>query len=830
MKRLLLLLGMLVTCISIYATPVKLIGCTPADGSSVNEFNFTLTFDIADAISDLGGGEWGLGYTGNSTLRFAALYEGTKETGVELSKALTSNFTAKSDGFEVNNNSVTINFPNTIIPKKDQLYTLVISNNFGLYAPGKSIPNSASLLKFESEPLVYTFIGKGASSENLALQSISIIDNASLESIKEVKYTFNSSITVNKDIGALIKEDDITVAEAASMTVDGNVLVADFGNEVFLSYGHTYVLYLPESAVALATDPTKTNKDISINVNGTKTYTYSVMSVSPSDGDKILPNKVNILYSIPKGFNIVGGQNQWTDKSLKVYKSELSEDNLISTLNGSMVSNDTGLVWDLSNLSFEPSTEYILFREKGVGFLFDAENNKLPEWTNEETKIRFSTPSVEEANLPQIEFGIPVIGTHNKGTQFEDGMKLSSLFYLDVASKGEYKSFLVSPKAIEEDRKHGYLYEITDSGDVLVKEFNVGVVSIDDGYGRYTVGRFTVDATFYEGKKYRIVIPSGIYTAGSVNTFNYITNPELSYTVEGATPTEIKSKDCSIEEGATVSRLYNVTWTFNGNLNIKEDGCASMKITYANGTSANISLPLFRTSFSDTQTRIQAICTLMSTSDGNPIEFKDGWTGSITLPEGVLYAAADESIINKDIVVNFLGATPKPEAVAEVVDVEISYAGPLSSTTKALKGECITIKSPTDEWKIEKLMRYKGEEAGSDVTDFIENGVYTSSAINENTRFEAVLAYNGDIVFTGTNGVAELEDLDVRVFSDGESIMIEGLQGGEHITVYTVTGIVIGTHEAVDTYDTVNISAPKGQTYIVRIQRGDKTQAAKIMH
>lgn len=687
---------------------------------------------------------------------------------------------------------------------------------------------------FGADNLVLTYYGESGSSNTLSLESTSLRSQQELDVLSAITYTFNNPISVNPEAKAQLKEGESVIASSTKWNQPDEKSITFSFDDVALMITHSYVLALPEGIVSMASDSEQKNAAFDITLNGNMSKLIGLGTITPPTDEKQILSSVKASFNVPDGYKFYTPEGLANKYAAKLYQSEVSEDNQVASIQG-VISQGNIVVWDLPSISLMPDTKYILYVPEGQFWVYDTNNKRANEYSNAEVTLTYLTPSVEEANLPQIEFGTPVIGTHNKGTQFEDGMKLSSLFYLDVASKGEYKSFLVSPKAIEEDRKPGYLYEITDSGDVLVKEFNVGVVSIDNVYDYYSAGRFTLNATFYEGKKYRIVIPSGIFTAGSVNTFNYVTNPELSYTVVGATPTEIKSKDCSIEEGSTVSRLYNVTWTFNGNLNIKEDGCANLKITYANGTSMNISLPLFRTSFNDAQTRVQAICTLMSSSDGNPIEFMDGWKGEITLPEGVLYAAADESIINKDIVVNFLGATPKPEVVEpEYVSLDVSFNGAHTTSTRVVKGEKVTLRIVPESWKIEKLVRYSGADdtTGDDMTEFAENGIYTSSGLNKDTRLEATLAYASPLVFSDiTTGVAELPDSDIQIFSEGDNIVVKGLSGGEFITVYTMAGIAVGSHETAPDKDTVNISAATGQTYIVRVQKADGYDyAAKIMH
>ncbi|MDE6716976.1 MAG: hypothetical protein K2J70_02180, partial [Muribaculaceae bacterium] len=67
MKRIIFLLGGIFLFLLSHAAPVKFVSCKPADGSSIDEFKFTLTFDITGAAESLGAGEWGLGYAGNLT-------------------------------------------------------------------------------------------------------------------------------------------------------------------------------------------------------------------------------------------------------------------------------------------------------------------------------------------------------------------------------------------------------------------------------------------------------------------------------------------------------------------------------------------------------------------------------------------------------------------------------------------------------------------------------------------------------------------------------------------------------------------------------------------
>lgn len=375
MRRLLAILSISILCLISKAAPVKFNYSTPEDKSEISEFNFTLYFDISEAIESVGSGEWGIGYAGNTggtTPRNATLYEGNIESGVELAQTLNVNFTGKSEGYKINGNTVSLSFPNLTAPKSGQLYTLVITNNFALYAAGKAAPNSSTMCKFENDPLILTFTGSQTASNKAQIQAISIEDNSTLDFLSEITYKFNAPILANSEYQVLVKENSDLFAVSKSAIVENETdLVVKFGENVNLNLGHTYSITLPEGIVELIEDKSVKNNEFTFNVNGAKTYTFALLSVQPSNGEMCLPSTASISYDIPEGYNITGGPNQAINKSLKIYKEEVAEQNLIATyLNGEFNSSKNGLEWDLSRISYEPSTKYVLYREAGLNNLF----------------------------------------------------------------------------------------------------------------------------------------------------------------------------------------------------------------------------------------------------------------------------------------------------------------------------------------------------------------------------------------------------------------------------------------------------------------------------
>lgn len=197
-NRLIILACMLAAGISMSAAPVKYIGCTPESGSEITNFEFTLDFDIADAIADLGAGEWGLGYSASvSENSYASLYRGTQESGTEIATALTETFDGKSEGFTVNGSKINISFPLITAPEAGQLYTVVIRNSFAIYQSGKVVPKSQTYLKFDTDPLVLTFKGGAPRSDELVLQSVSLANGSIVDTLSEIEFTFNEDIAVS---------------------------------------------------------------------------------------------------------------------------------------------------------------------------------------------------------------------------------------------------------------------------------------------------------------------------------------------------------------------------------------------------------------------------------------------------------------------------------------------------------------------------------------------------------------------------------------------------------------------------------------------------------
>ena len=161
--------------------------------------------------------------------------------------------------------------------------------------------------------------------------------------------------------------------------------------------------------------------------------------------------------------------------------------------------------------------------------------------------------------------------------------------------------------------------------------------------------------------------------------------------------------------------------------------------------------------------------------------------------------------------------------VTEYVSIDFEIGGYASATYRMVKGEptVVSIK-PSEEWKLVSLTL-----DGENVTDKVsENGLYEVPALEADAKLAAEFEYYEDLELTDLTGVGSItaDNRDIRVYNENGNIVVEGLVKGDNIAVYTVGGMMIANHVA--DKDKVNIAAPSGNIYIVRVNNG----AVKIQH
>lgn len=159
----------------------------------------------------------------------------------------------------------------------------------------------------------------------------------------------------------------------------------------------------------------------------------------------------------------------------------------------------------------------------------------------------------------------------------------------------------------------------------------------------------------------------------------------------------------------------------------------------------------------------------------------------------------------------------------EFVSVSLEIADYSKVTYRMVKDqESVVDLKAGEAWKVASLTLN-----GEDVTSSINAaGLYTLPALAADAHLVATLEYAEELTLTDVSGVGliEGENGQVKVFNDGECIVVEGLTAGANVAVYTVNGMLITSHVATD--NTVRIKAAQDVIYIVRV--GEK--AVKIQH
>lgn len=667
------------------------------------------------------------------------------------------------------------------------------------------------------------------------MESTSLRSQQELDVLSAITYTFNNPVLVDADAKVQLKEGDGVVSTSTKWEQTDEKSVTFSFDDVELMLSHTYVLTLPESVVSMASDSNQKNAAFDITLIGSLSRLVELGGVSPDTNEKQILSSVKASFNLPEGYKFYTPEGLANKYVAKLYQSEVSEDNQVASIQG-VISSGKNVIWDLPSISLMPATQYILYVPEGQFWVYDTNNKRANEYSNAEVKLVYTTPTIEEAEFSPMELGKPTL--RGGSPVVNDGDSFSSIDRLEIAfpnlkyeDNGQKLGFYN-----DTNNAKGYLYDITTENPVLVKEFMIDTQNRETATEYYNILCFFINSILYEGHEYRIEMPEGAFTVSDPKLYNYVRTPAFSINVKGSTPTEIKLLGTSIDEGAELSSLGDVVFKFNGDLVLKSDAAAELFSYRSSGTLAEwTKLPVTVYSINN-ETSVAVHASIATT--GNPRNLRKDYTYTLTLPEGSVYVESLPETANKEASLNFKGVETPPVVVEpEYVSLNVSYLDTdktvvNTTSTEIVKGKNVRIQVPSELWKIASLMRYKGEEAGSNVTDFVENGVYTSSAINDNTRFEVALEYAAPLVFSDiTTGVAELPDSDIQIFSEGDNIVVKGLSGGEFITVYTMAGIAVGSHEAAAGKDTVNISATTGQTYIVRVQKADGYDyAAKIMH
>ncbi len=162
---------------------------------------------------------------------------------------------------------------------------------------------------------------------------------------------------------------------------------------------------------------------------------------------------------------------------------------------------------------------------------------------------------------------------------------------------------------------------------------------------------------------------------------------------------------------------------------------------------------------------------------------------------------------------------PVAKAETQYVNLSLNVYGAVSSTNKVEKDKPFTFTlEPADNWKVESVMH--GDKVLS-----AKNGVYTTEPLNESAEIRANLEYAGTWAdYSETTGVWTVKDTNIRIYSDNQQIVVEGVTPDNEINVYSVSGLHINSTRVAENHDCVRITVATGQVYIVTVDG----KAAKI--
>lgn len=825
MRRLILLLffAVLTVGIRVQSANIKFLQVIPENGSEISTFDIKLKFDISEAITESGNENIKIGYSGTSTNN-TKIYDGTAETGTLITTVLTK--TVK--GVDYSNDYIDLGIPSSFVPESGHTYTVVFANQVAMFnEDGKTVSNS--VIAYKNDPLIFTFYGKSAGSEELLFQKASVTNNDNLDSLTSIDFEFSGDIALVKDLQISIYKGEELIASSKSIEIDpenSKALRAIF-EDVTLYLGNEYAIRLPEGIVSLKNDAAVLNKPVEIKVNGTSTTRLSTKSSSPDNNTTVLPDKATIKFNLEEGQTLTPKQGTEHKRGIDFYKGEISEENFISTLLGT--ASGDGISWDLSTFQFEPETKYIL-RKKADDITVWVDGKPQPAYGNEEVVITFSTPSVEAAGFVPMEFITPKIKQNvlDNSVEYTPDMKISTLhtFFTELKEKNYKIGTQVYDLTTHPNAQECGLYEVTTGGDILLKSFNLYVYQIEGQYGYSNGANVELQTPLYEGKQYKLVIPEGYFTVypeirnvgqtRDLSKCNYIKSNEMVYTFTGMTPNKSVLLGCNIEDNAEVSSLYNIIWTFEGDYKLGNTvNTVKREYTTVSGVTA---LPVeYPVTVSTYMGKTYVMVDFVSKTTGKPLNINKGTTSTFTVPRGLIVNNINDEIVNDEIVLTVKGGA---EAEPETVWVNMTINGLHTSSHQATKGKSYTFSlNPGTDWKVKSVKN--GEDVVSGLSTDKNNPnikTYILSALKGDTNINAELEYDGQWAKEdGTTKVWTIEANNIRIYCDNNMIVVDGVTPENTINVYNVAGMFINTTHVSDGNDRVYISVPLNQTYIVSV-------------
>ncbi|MDE7382107.1 MAG: hypothetical protein K2N03_08310 [Muribaculaceae bacterium] len=819
------LLGLILTAfVSIFVAKSQDLvfdGITPAPGSEISSFDFVLKFDLSKIIENNGQADYGVGWVGYHNDKrptkeeSVTIYKGDPADKIVIGRCCDDYYNGGDADF-VPSSEVKISVPGAI-PEPGVTYTMVICNEFEVYTKengAKPYPNS--LIDYFTNPITYTFTGAAVSAEKLNVASCSVSANQSIETLDEVVFTFSQSVSINSANPLVVNENDAVYATStdAVLSDDKTTVTYKFDN-LSLLLDHLYIISLPWGAVSSDANASETNNAFNVPVTGTSVGHFMLVSSIPNAEQKTIFSTVEGIFDMPEGMQIYKGPESALNLNGSLYKDTVAEENLVGILQGESNSTKNGIVWT-NRFSLYPASTYVLYMPAGQFRARDIATGKLVnDWYNGEVNIILKTPSIEESGVPKVEFQAPVLGIYNangNNVTLNNGDKINEITTIDFLYKDlrySYNGEYVGATMTDTGSRSIDIYDITDDTPVLIKSAHLIQQTYETTTYYYSVYRATVNTPFFEGHKYKVVLPAGTFGATPTSIRNFSLNDEFAVEFEGATPSSVDLISCSLSDNVELSELSSVVWKFKGDFVKNPDSNVIFK-----SSSVGWELPTYVSTYLGTTTVQAFTCK----SDGSPETFQNGKQSQLIFPEGLIYYAGDENIKNSEYIITITGVEKTPEVIKpEYVKLTVEVNGIANVQQQAVKGEIATFTlNPTDDWKVESVVGATQSAANT----------YKTLALTADTTVKVELAYEGAWAKEVWTNVYEIEAENSRIFKDGDNIIVEGAKPDQTICVYNIAGLLVNTANSEDGKDRVILTVSKNQEFYIVTVAG---KAAKIL-
>ncbi len=782
-----------------FAQEISLTGISPASGSDIDTFNFTLTFDISSVPAEHGEGEYGIGWLAGGAIN---IYKGLPDDGTLVGSLYTKAHHAGSAGWEPTD-KLAISLPD-FAPQPGVTYTVQVDELFYVFKKGERLTKYSEGLDCNVN---YTFKGAAQPAADVLLTDVSPAASTYIEELETVSYSFNRPVTYSGKNPINVTLSDATVVSSSNvvMSADGLTATVTFP-KTLLNVGKTYSVDLPAGAFISQADPSYVSHAYSYSIKGNYHPLFgTVKSSVPADGATGVFDTVAVTFDMvgKLSFRDLDAAKYWFFNPLAGttdgYLYEVNEDGTIGKKLPNYIyatcKGDTPdvLYWKLRQFSPEPGKKYLFNVPE---WMFGAYNPATPDKYdrsvyNPEINVYFTAPTLEQLGAPPVEVGDPIF--YAKGSVIEGG-KYDYVGAINIPLKGgkyytfngiEYKTYLNAVEA--------KIYDITDEyNPVFVKSCKISGANVsgqsNDGYS------INVASRFYSGHKYRIVVPEHGFELNNIEYYNYFISPEWSCDFYGATPAGMfKASSCSVADNADLSSLNVVVWKFDGSYNYN-----GVKALFG----GDVLTPV-RTTVSDASgvTTVMAHC--YDPVTGIPAPLKPGEQYKVVLPEGILFYPGASTVKNAETVLTVNGVSDM-----ETVNLSVIRDN-MSSEMQTLKDASATLNLlPGDGWSVSKL-----SHNGNDVTASVKEGAYTTPALDLDSNLVVTLAYTGEWAEEQSDGSWTISGTDITIHGEDGMIVVSGAPEDSAVNVYTEGGSEIGT--ATSEGKPLLISASTGNTYIV---------------